>query len=631
MEASLDHRPFLGFRKELAFGLRDGVQVSITDVERGAACGCVCPACGAPLIAHKGDILVHHFAHAGAGEGCGVGAETNAHLWAKQELASALWIRLPPVEAAAEGLHRRIHQGCDFQFASAELEKHAGEIVPDVQLTAADGRRLIVEVYVTHACDPEKIARIQAGGVSAIEVDLSPWRLSQDADAIARALLTEAPRRWLFNPAITRAEGELIEEAAELKRAQAARRLNRARDEVARLRRTPIRKPAELERLRTALVALGHGALLVGVQPGDGFTVPARLWKAAALGRLIREAPTYGAGGQVTPERLLGLVHDCLFKDDLPRKQRPTVADLKAAVPGYQTPYEALEAFVEVLHRADILYYRKGDLWLESRVVEQARAEAAARKLEAEKAEARARRATQVADQLDRLFAMARTQQESEAFSLAAWMKSLPSTSGPSLTALVETGDDDWTRVMQQLGAIERMLDGGAVTDDLLGLPFEEALDDARAQADAIAAAETAAAEDAIRRARLERRGIMEMEAATGLGVDGPAWLAEPWFESGFSRLEWAQCSADGLSELRAALRSRLAVLAEQRRRALEIEGLREDLRRATEAVYEADHAALFLNSSRRELDMKSPLAFCVDKYSLERCLRLLPGSRARR
>lgn len=111
MEASLDHRPFLGFRKELAFGLRDGVQVSITDVERGAACGCVCPACGAPLIAHKGDILVHHFAHAGAGEGCGVGAETNAHLWAKQELASALWIGPSAVldadAAWSRGLDRR--------------------------------------------------------------------------------------------------------------------------------------------------------------------------------------------------------------------------------------------------------------------------------------------------------------------------------------------------------------------------------------------------------------------------------------------------------------------------------------------------------------------------------------------
>lgn len=626
-----DHSLFLGFRKELAFGLRDGVIVSITDVERGAACRCACHACDAPLIAHKGDILIHHFAHAGSGDGCGVGVETNAHLWAKQELEAALWIRLPPLKAEAAGLSYTIHPGREFQFAKAELEKHAGEIVPDVQLTAPDGRQLIVEVYVTHKCGPEKIARIRAGGVSAVEVDLSKWRGSNDAEKIAGALLTKAPREWLFNPAIDKAEAELAERAADLARAEAARRLKRARDEVSRVRRASVRKPVEFERLRTALQALGHGHLLVGIQPGDGFVVPARLWKAAALGRLIREAPAYGAYGQVTADRLIGLVHDCLFKDDRPRKQRLTLAELKAAVPGYQSPYEAMEAFMEALRAADVLYYRKGDLWLQPSIVEAARELAAKHKRDAEADEARARRSADAREQLDRLFALAQTPCETAAFSLAAWERNLSTAPGRSLADVIHANDDDWRRLTQQLAAIERMLDGGSPTDELLGLPFEEALDEARAQAVAIAAAEQAAAEAAARAARLERRGTVTAEAAVGLGVDAAAWLAEPWEGGGGSRLDMAEDSAGGLSAIRGALRTRMALLAEEARRTAEIEALRQVLRRAAEAAYEPDHAALFLTSSRRELDLKSPLAICVDQYSLERCLRLLPNARMRR
>lgn len=630
MSARGDHQQFLGFRKELAFGLRDGVLVSIADVTRGAACRCICPACDAALIARKGDILIHHFAHAGSADGCGAGVETNAHLWAKRELEAALWIRLPPLKAEAAGLSHTIHPGRDFQFAKAELEKHAGEIVPDVQLTAPDGRQLIVEVYVTHKCGPEKIARIREGRVSAIEVDLSKWRRSNDADKIAEALLTTAPRTWLFNPAIDKAEAQLEERAAELARAEAARRLKRATDEVSRVRRAPVRKPAELERLRATLQAVGHGHLLVGAQPGDGFVVPARLWKAAALGRLIREAPAYGACGQVTTERLIDLVQDCLFKDDRPRKQRLSQKDLKAAVPSYRSPDEAMEAFVEALHEARVLYYRKGDLWLQPGVVEAARALTAKRKREAEAEQARAGRSAEARAQLDRLFALAQAPTETTVFSLAAWERNLRSAPGQSLADLVQTGDDDWRRLTQQLSAIERMLDGGVPTDELLGLPFEDALNEARAQAVAIAASEQAAAEAAARAAHLERRETVRAEAAVGLGGEAAGWLDEQW-EGGGSRLEVAAGSVEGLNAIRSALRTRIAALAEEARRAAEIEALRQVLRRAAGTAYEPDHAALFLNSGRRELDLKSPLAVCVDQHSLERCLRLLPNVRLRR
>src|SRR5690349_15675994 len=115
MTARDDHRLFWGFRKELAFGIRDGVLIGIAEARQGAGCGCECPVCGVPLIARKGDLLVHHFAHAGSGDGCGVGAETNAHLWAKEELGRSLWIRLPPLEAKASNLSDLVHEGGPFR------------------------------------------------------------------------------------------------------------------------------------------------------------------------------------------------------------------------------------------------------------------------------------------------------------------------------------------------------------------------------------------------------------------------------------------------------------------------------------------------------------------------------------
>lgn len=220
--------------------LRDGDLISIRDV--GAPCRCTCPACGGDLIAHKGSILVHHFAHAGSGDSCGAGLETSAHLWAKLALETHLWIRLPALVGEGGGLSRTAHRRKDFQFARAELEKRAGEIIPDVQLTAPDERRLVVEVLVTHACGPEKIERIRARAVSAVEVDLSDWKTCEDAKEIARALLTQAPRVWFFNPTLDRVGAAPAEEAAARARAKEARRLEAGKREVARIRRVPLRR-----------------------------------------------------------------------------------------------------------------------------------------------------------------------------------------------------------------------------------------------------------------------------------------------------------------------------------------------------------------------------------------------------
>ena len=47
----------------LVFGLCEGKYLHVSEVASGAACDCVCPICGKKLIAKKGAIRMHHFAH----------------------------------------------------------------------------------------------------------------------------------------------------------------------------------------------------------------------------------------------------------------------------------------------------------------------------------------------------------------------------------------------------------------------------------------------------------------------------------------------------------------------------------------------------------------------------------------
>ena len=75
---------------QITYGLHSGDLVHITEVERGLACGCICPCCENQLIARKGPIVAHHFAH--AGENCEGGAETALHLAAKEILSQSGYI-----------------------------------------------------------------------------------------------------------------------------------------------------------------------------------------------------------------------------------------------------------------------------------------------------------------------------------------------------------------------------------------------------------------------------------------------------------------------------------------------------------------------------------------------------------
>src|SRR5215471_6963640 len=73
----------------------NGEMISIDAALRGLSCECCCAACGAPLVARKGEKNRHHFAHHIESENCVEARETALHKFAKQVICKTLALRLP--------------------------------------------------------------------------------------------------------------------------------------------------------------------------------------------------------------------------------------------------------------------------------------------------------------------------------------------------------------------------------------------------------------------------------------------------------------------------------------------------------------------------------------------------------
>jgi hypothetical protein len=183
--------------------------VEVSQVERGLACNCRCPACGEPLMAKKGEINVQHFAHL-AGSDCSSGAETALHLAAKQLVADQLWIRLPelPVKVTRTDRQCGLFKANDtfidpeaWRFDRVALEMAFGQRRPDAVgffSEVAHG----VEIRVTHAVDEAKHADLVAMRLPCIEVDLSAMVGHVFTfDALEQVVIqSTVNKRWLYHP-----------------------------------------------------------------------------------------------------------------------------------------------------------------------------------------------------------------------------------------------------------------------------------------------------------------------------------------------------------------------------------------------------------------------------------------------
>src|SRR5688572_23182955 len=79
---------------QIGYGMKGGQLLFIANVPRGLVCGCVCYRCGQPLVAKKGSIRRHHFAHHEATD-CHGAAESVLHSLAKKLIAELTVFEIP--------------------------------------------------------------------------------------------------------------------------------------------------------------------------------------------------------------------------------------------------------------------------------------------------------------------------------------------------------------------------------------------------------------------------------------------------------------------------------------------------------------------------------------------------------
>ena len=200
-------------RERLAWG-RDvhGRAVHIGEVSRGLACRCVCPDCDEPLVAHHGALTAWHFKHHRL---TGCRGESALHLAGKQALVDAAAageaVSLPSSYGTVErvdGLGRAVKSAWRVECASplvtaADCEVALARDTRTDVLVRLDDRdhTTAIEIGVTHAKDAADRAGFERLRQDALEIDLSQLAWDSGPDTIRRAVLSDAPRVWLFHGA----------------------------------------------------------------------------------------------------------------------------------------------------------------------------------------------------------------------------------------------------------------------------------------------------------------------------------------------------------------------------------------------------------------------------------------------
>ena len=185
---------------KLIYGLKNGVITHISEVESGLACGCICPACGEKLIAKKGDVVMHHFAHR-SGINCEYGVETALHLVAKEVLTSAKEMVIPQVELRFPNSHKekiRIHESIKVKIDRVEVEKRIDDIIPDLVVYSGE-KKFLLEIFVTHSIDERKLKKIKEVGISTIEIDLSGLNDLSEIELTKVILEDDSKKTWKYN------------------------------------------------------------------------------------------------------------------------------------------------------------------------------------------------------------------------------------------------------------------------------------------------------------------------------------------------------------------------------------------------------------------------------------------------
>jgi hypothetical protein len=221
------------------YGLKGGQLVTVDSVERGLACGCICPKCNGRLEARQGDEKVYYFAH-DDGLACEAGYQTALQTLAKEVLEEDRRLRLPslPIYPTVDHPLRRkvfrevVKDGFLVEPDEVTLEYKLGRSIPDL-VVRVNNRLLLLEMWVTQCVDDKTREKIWHLNVGAIEYNFSKTNRVVTKEDL-RLEIRAGNGQWLFNARQQSAQEKLdrdlvADSAAVLRETQELNRRKRIR------------------------------------------------------------------------------------------------------------------------------------------------------------------------------------------------------------------------------------------------------------------------------------------------------------------------------------------------------------------------------------------------------------------
>lgn len=145
----------------------------IDNAKKGLECNCICPDCGDLMIAKKGKVKAHHFAHSSKTEreSCYM---TILHKVMQQHFAYLEFLSLPAAELSILGKSINIPKR-KVKVLASKIEFKIGQYYADVLLETKLGN-IAIEIFVTHKNEEEKINYYKNNNVASLEYDFSNYR-----------------------------------------------------------------------------------------------------------------------------------------------------------------------------------------------------------------------------------------------------------------------------------------------------------------------------------------------------------------------------------------------------------------------------------------------------------------------
>lgn len=596
---------------------KDSSLIHIEDVPSGLACGCRCPGCGHRMVAKKGPIQAHHFAHhADSSKSCSSASETALHKFAKEILNQSLEITLPDRRISRDGLTEDVVSRGLFRFEEAILERKVGTIVPDVVLILKN-RKLIVEFKVTHSCDAEKIRKIRSMNVGAIEIDLSGYR-DKDLSDLREEILHSAPREWLHNP----------KEAAAHQRLEAKvtiRNQERESDALRLLTFYRQRPSQSAERNKVVSNEIREAGLesLVGKEVnGSGcFLVPSAEWQAAILLVLLdSKSLSIADAKKFLSER------DWL-KPELRGISDELATDLVRREATFAFPVSAIRQYLKILEHSGFIYQTVRNRWLPSDTLTSKVATAYELKNRPRK------RLLSIQTAINGLISSLPLD-ELGSFSFSAWSKKTLPGRSYSVEEALGFEEPEWSPLESEITQLAGRLRRSPEEEfSLLNLPLQK---ERERQAERKRHEDEEQEKD--KQAKLEEEASLRVADITQrarrlIPHAADEWLNTPIDSSENSTpVDTSRASEGGLLLARRQLQDHAADLEEKERAEIKRKGMIDKLTTMARSRYvSSDHAELWLRSRRRELGGLSPVDFVADEKTYQRCVGLLPAKKSRR